>query len=152
MIYLASPFTHFYAGPEAAFIEAARIAGRLTDRGVRVFSPIVHSYPLAKYGDLDMMDPILWQHVDAPFITLCSSCFVAMMPGWLTSEGVRHEINEFEKARKPIFYLDPLTLELETTAAPRGREVVGLCTCEGEATSSAQRADVRRVPITESGK
>ena len=38
MIYLATPFTRYPFGPEAAFIEASRIAGALVKRGLNIFS------------------------------------------------------------------------------------------------------------------
>lgn len=116
--YMASPYTRYVAGPEAAFIEASRIAGQLAKQGIIVFSPIAHSHPLAVYGGVDGLDGPFWKKFDAPFITACDSLIVAMMDGWRASEGVTHEIAEFRKAGKPILYLDPATMEF---VEPMGR-------------------------------
>ncbi len=109
--YLATSYTLHPAGPEAAFIEAARIAGTLAKQGVTVFSPIAHSHPLAVYAGLDGLDGEFWKKFDAPFITVCDSLIVALMDGWQHSEGVAHEIAEFQKAGKPILWLEPATME-----------------------------------------
>jgi hypothetical protein len=108
--YLATPYTHYALGTEAAFIEASRIAGQLAEQGIIVFSPIAHSHPLAAYGGLDSLDGKFWKTFDAPFICVCDCLIIAMMDGWRASEGVTHEIAEFRKAGKPILYLDPQTM------------------------------------------
>lgn len=112
MIYLATPFSLYPMGTEAAFIEAARIAGRLTARGLNVFSPIVHSFPLAVYGDLDRFDADLWLRVDRPYLEWCDELYVATMQGWRESVGVEHEIKYFREADLPMSYVDPLTLAI----------------------------------------
>jgi hypothetical protein len=112
MIYLASPFTKYRLGIEAAFIEISRIAGRLVGRGLDVYSPIAHSYPLALHGGLDVLDQDLWTKVDAPFVAMCSELYVAKMDGWQSSSGVQHEVQEFLNAGKPIYFVDPETLDV----------------------------------------
>jgi hypothetical protein len=115
MQYLASPYTKYpqeLGGIWGAYKEAARVAGLLTKQGLEIYSPIVHSHPLAHYGKLDPLDGALWQRIDAPFLALCDECIVAMMAGWRESAGVTHEISEFRRAGKRVRYLDPVTLEI----------------------------------------
>ena len=112
MIYLASPYTKYKYGIWPAYKEAARIAGLLTKQGYQVYSPIAHSHPLAVYGGIDPLDREIWKRVDAPFLVMCSECLVAMMDGWRESAGVTFEIAEFERAGKPVRYLDPATLQI----------------------------------------
>lgn len=112
MIYLATPFTRYPFGPEAAFIEASRIAGALVKRGLNIFSPIAHSYPLSLYGGLDAMDEELWTRVDAAYLDLCSELYIARMEGWRESKGMRHEIQEFIAMGKPVSFVYPATLKI----------------------------------------
>ena len=42
---------------------------------------------------------------------------VAMLPGWETSTGVKHEIHAFIEAGKPVFFLNPADLSLHRSAA-----------------------------------
>lgn len=116
MIYLATVFTNYYLGQRAAFVEASRIAGRLVDQGLHVFSPIAHSYPLTLYGGLDPIDPVLWDRVNTPYLRDASTLYVTMMNGWKSSRGVKMEIDFFEAAGKHehIFYLNPNTLKVVT--------------------------------------
>ena len=44
LVYLALPFT---AHPEKSFEIANKVAAKLMEQGVIVFSPISHSYPIA---------------------------------------------------------------------------------------------------------
>ncbi len=115
MIYLATPFTHYPHGPEAAFIEAARIAGKLSLRGHAVFSPIAHGHAMAVHAEIDAYDAALWESINRPFVALCSECWVAMMDGWRDSDGIRQEIEDFTCADKVVRYLDPKTLRLSMT-------------------------------------
>lgn len=113
LVYLASPYTLYSRGPVAAFTEAARIAGALMRRNVRVFSPIAHGHPLSEYGSVPYFHPEIWKKQDAPFVRASDALLIATMDGWSVSEGIQHEIEEFAEAMKPIFYIDPDTLEVE---------------------------------------
>lgn len=114
--HVATPYTKYHAGIWPAYKEAARITGNLLKRGYDVFSPIVHSHPLAFYGDIDPLDHKFWMAVDAPFMAGCDALIVVTMPGWNESDGVAAEIFEFKKRGKPIFYCDPATFDLSEHA------------------------------------
>lgn len=110
--YLASPYTHYPAGMEQAFIDVAILAGRLFAIGIPTFSPIAHAYPYVKYGNLDPLDYPAWKPVQERLMDACDSLIVAHMDGWEKSVGIAHEVAYFERTEKPIFDLDPVTLVL----------------------------------------
>lgn len=112
MYYMASPYTRYHEGIWQAYKEAARIAGKLAAAGLNVYSPIVHCHPLAVYGGIDPLNHQFWMKADAPFVAICEGLIVAKMPGWQESKGVTFEVQEFVTVRKPIYFLDPATLEL----------------------------------------
>ena len=108
--YLATPYSKFPGGIKRAFVEASKLAARLMLAGVKVYSPIAHTHPLAVYGDIDPLDHYIWLPFDETMMTLASNLIVAHMHGWQESKGIKHEIEFFEKASKPIFDLDIKTL------------------------------------------
>lgn len=110
LYYLASPYTRYEHGIWPAYKEAARLAGKLALAGAQVYSPIVHSHPLAIYGEIDPLNHRFWMEVDKPFVVMCKGLIVAKMAGWEDSKGVLAEIRDF--ADRPMFYLDPVTMEL----------------------------------------
>jgi nucleoside 2-deoxyribosyltransferase len=112
-IYLASPYSRYREGPEAAWVEASRLGGELVAEGVKVFSPIAHSHSLCENNsDLDPMDIDLWMEQDDFFLDVCDALVVAMFDGWDSSHGIEQEIRYFRANKKPIHYLDPVDLEL----------------------------------------
>jgi Domain of unknown function (DUF1937) len=110
--YLATPYTKFPGGIECAFIAAAKLAARLLVSGVKVYSPIAHTHPLAVHGNLDPLDHDIWLPFDEAMMTACGALLVAHLPTWDSSKGIAHEIAFFEKAHKPIFDLDPASLKM----------------------------------------
>ena len=88
MIYLASPYTH--ADPAVRrhrFNAACRAAAVMLKKGLMVYSPIVHSTPIAACG-LDDMDHDFWMHVDRPYLEWCNMVMVLMLAGWCESRGI----------------------------------------------------------------
>lgn len=86
---------------------AVHVTAELIALGVPVFSPIVHSHPVAELGGLDPVDPDLWAKVDRPLVDAAGALIVYEAPGWRESSGVVAEIRLFKQARKPIFYIKP---------------------------------------------
>jgi hypothetical protein len=110
--YLASPYTHYFAGRDKAFSHAAKISARLRSAGLFIYSPIVHLHPLTTCHDLDPLDLTLWYPHNHVMMERCDCLIVAHMEGWDTSDGVKSEIEYFKKMDKPIFDLDPVTLSM----------------------------------------
>lgn len=126
LAYLATPYSKWPTGINDAFIEAAKLAAKLMVSGVKVYSPIAHTHPLAIYGEVDPMDHSIWLPFDEAMMQAASVLIVAHMDGWQESKGIAHEIDFFERAGKPIFDLDPDTLRMtrRKPVAPEAAPVV----------------------------
>lgn len=110
--YLATPYSKFPDGIEAAFVEAAKLTGRLLRNGVKVYSPIAHTHPVAIHGGIDPLDHDIWLPFDRAMIDASGVLIVAHLQGWDCSKGIAFEVDVFEKAGKPIFDLEPETLSM----------------------------------------
>lgn len=107
--YLASPYTKFALGQEAAFSEAAKAAAKLMAAGLVVYSPIAHSHPVATYGGLasvDALDGAFWLRQNQPMMEKMDGIIVLKLPGWEESEGVQIEIDFFRRNKKPVIFAD----------------------------------------------
>ena len=112
LAYLATPYTGYGAGINAAFEDAAALAAQLMVAGVNVYSPIAHTHPLAIHGKLDPLDHSIWIPFDEVMMAKADTLIVAHMDGWEFSIGIAHEVGVFEKAGKPIFDLWPETMKM----------------------------------------
>lgn len=110
LVYLATPYSKYPAGLEAAFVDAAKLTARLLRVGVKVYSPIAHTHPIAVHGNLDALDHSIWLPFDEAIMAKSDAMLVAKMDGWDKSIGIKHEIGVFGAAEKPIYYLDVETL------------------------------------------
>lgn len=100
--YLATPYSKYKDGIQAAFEEACRAAAYLMKMGDHVYSPIAHSHPIAMIGGLDPLDHDMWMALDEKAMRGCDGLIVLKMDGWDQSKGVGIEIDAFAKAGKPI--------------------------------------------------
>jgi hypothetical protein len=107
LIYLATPYTKYPWGIEAAAEDAARITGRLIGQRLKIFSPIVHSHYICMATGIDPLDHEFWLEVDAAHMHKADALLVVRMSGWDMSSGVNKEIKIFDEAKKPIFGIEP---------------------------------------------
>lgn len=114
LIYLATPYTRYVGGITLAFERASSLAADLIKRGLNVYSPIAHTHPIAVYGNIDPLDHGIWLNFDAVMMTKADALMVAKLHGWTESYGVRHEIEQFKSVGKPIFYLDPISMDISS--------------------------------------
>lgn len=110
--YLATPYTKYPQGIDAAYRDACTLAARLIRIGVNLYSPIAHAHGIALHGGIDALNQRLWTEIDAIFLDKCEVLIVAHMEGWEQSSGIAHEIEVFERSGRPIFDLDPQTLTM----------------------------------------
>jgi hypothetical protein len=110
LAYLATPYTVYRDGPSQAFVDACKLSGRLIRAGFKIYSPIVHTHPIAFYGSLDPLDHQFWMEFDLPMLHAADYLIVAQMRDWGKSKGIAAEVSFFEHAGKPIWDLDPLTM------------------------------------------
>lgn len=114
LLYVGTPYSKYPGGIEVAFIDACKLTARLLqDASLKVYSPIVHMHPVAMHGGIDPMDHSVWLAIDAAMMDKSDAMIVAMMPGWESSYGIRHEIQAFVEAGKPVYFLSPDDLSYE---------------------------------------
>jgi hypothetical protein len=105
LIYLCSPYTH--SAPEVReqrFEAACRATAELMRSGKSVFSPIVSSHPLCRYGL--RLDWGFWQRFDLAFLAMCDEVIVLKLSGWQESVGVQAEIAAARTLGKPVTFLE----------------------------------------------
>lgn len=112
LAYLATPYSKYSDGIEQAFVDACKLAGRLIQAGVHVYSPIAHCHPIAVHGGIDPLDQSLWLDLDSAMLHACRTLIVAHIDGWEQSSGIAHEVEFFVRRGRPIFDLDPKTLRM----------------------------------------
>ncbi|MGB6080251.1 MAG: DUF1937 family protein [Xanthobacteraceae bacterium] len=112
LIYVGSPYTKYPTGIEAAFATVCSLMGKLLAQGLNAYSPIAHTHPIAFHGRIDPLDHQFWLAYDAAMMAKSDAMIVAMMDGWEMSYGVRHEIETFQVANKPVFFLNPKSLSV----------------------------------------
>jgi hypothetical protein len=105
VIYLATPYSRYPHGLDAAHIDACLVAASLISRGLSIYSPIAHTHPIAHHGGLDKMDHAMWLQFDEAMMTASYGLIVAQLPGWEDSRGIDHEIEFFTRAGKLIDWL-----------------------------------------------
>jgi hypothetical protein len=105
--YLATPYSKFPGGLDAAFRLACEAAGLLIRAGVPVHSPIAHTHPVAIACGMDPLDHSIWLPADKPMMDAASGLIVLRAESWERSYGISVEIDEFRDAGKPILFMDP---------------------------------------------
>ncbi|MEE9598198.1 MAG: DUF1937 family protein [Acidiferrobacterales bacterium] len=104
--YVATPYSKYPEGVTAAFTEACRATAALLKHGIRVYSPIAHTHPIAIHGGLDVKDLSIWLPADRPLMQAAVGMIVVKMKGWEESTGIAHEIEAFKKAGKPVLEME----------------------------------------------
>ena len=106
MIYLSSPYTHSDSQVRGERYRAAcRQVAEMLRCGVKAFSPICHSHPLAEYGVPG--DWAFWRDYDLKFLEMCDEVWVLMLDGWDESVGVQAEITAALKMGKRVVFVEP---------------------------------------------
>lgn len=124
LYYLATPYSRYQGGDlTAAFLAACRLTADLMTAGYAIYSPIAHTHPIAMNSGLDPLDHTLWLPFDEAMMVAADALMVAQLEGWRESFGIDHEITFFRKARKPIVYLDCVTMRV--SSAPNVEAYVG---------------------------
>lgn len=111
--YLASPYSRFPHGIEAAFRLACEQTAFLIRHRVRVYSPIAHSHPVAIHGGINPYDHSIWLPADKPFMLAATGLIILRAESWEKSVGIEHERNYFALRQRPIVYMDPNILPAE---------------------------------------
>jgi hypothetical protein len=103
--YVATPYTNYADGLEAAYRDAVRNTTDLVVTGIGVFSPIVHLHPIGEAGQLGN-DPQFWNEINLRYMARCDGLVIVRMPGYRESRGVKFEHSWFRDQGKPITLID----------------------------------------------
>jgi len=103
LYYLASPYTNpDPAVRQVRFQAACEATAHLMRQRMHVFSPVVHSHPLAAYLPAGWD---FWRPVDLHFLGLCQRFIVLMLPGWRESVGVGDEIRAWTATGRAVEHM-----------------------------------------------
>lgn len=103
--YIATPYTKFEQGYEAAYDFACLVTAELMLEGLEVFSPIAHSHGIAHYLPKEVVfSHDFWMARDEPLMAGAQGIIVCMHPGWEESDGIAHEIDFFRSRGKSVMY------------------------------------------------
>jgi hypothetical protein len=116
--YLASPYSRFAGGLDAAYRLACEQTALLIRAGVPVVSPIAATHGVALHGGIDALDHAFWLAADVPLMEACTGLIMLQAPGWALSEGMRIEREAFHAAGKPIIWMTPGVVPRELLSDP----------------------------------
>lgn len=115
-IYLATPYSDdIEIVRTARFWAACAIAGRLMRGGLNVFSPIAHGHPIALVTELPT-DFGYWRAYCDAMLSGAAELWVAMMPGWQNSVGIKGETDRAQELGLHVVYYCPFEEDLEIGA------------------------------------
>ncbi len=112
LIYLASPYTLYAKGLQAAFADVTELAGKLVKQGFNILAPITYGHPLTTQGSVNAIDEKIWYPLNDAFLHKSDCLLVARMTGHQSSKGIAREIRYFEMVGKPLYFIHPETLEV----------------------------------------
>jgi nucleoside 2-deoxyribosyltransferase len=121
--YLATPYSKYPDGIEAAYELAIKAASLLLDNGVDVYSPIVHTHPLSTTGGLGPRNHEFWLRADTPFMDAARGIIVLEADGWRNSFGVAYELGRFRGKDKPVVWMKPGVVPKQSIAVYENRGV-----------------------------
>ena len=106
MIYLASPYSdEDFSVMEYRFKEVAGLTAHYLQKGLIVYSPIVHGHQLA----IDYSLPkgyVFWQKHCLGMVDAASELYVYQLDGWEESIGLADEIARAHYRGIPVKYID----------------------------------------------
>jgi hypothetical protein len=133
--YLATPYSRYPGGLDAAFRAASTQAAMLLSAGVPVFCPIAHSHPMVEFLDQAKDTHETWLGLDEHFMRAAKGLIICKLTGWESSYGVTHEAKRFGEMKKPIVFMEPGCVPAEVL--PSNRRVIGLCGYAGSGKDEA---------------
>lgn len=105
LVYLATPYSHPDPDVQQERFEQVNIAAAvLMAHGLHIYSPISHTHPIAKAGELPGTWDY-WEKYDTAILKCCKAMIVYKLQGWEVSKGVRAETVIANEMAIPVFYL-----------------------------------------------
>lgn len=105
--YLATPYSKYPGGLQAAFDMACEQTALLVKAGIPVFSPIAHTHPVAMIAGMDPLDHTIWLPCDQPMMDAASGIIMVRAESWEKSYGMKVELETFTAAGKRVVWMDP---------------------------------------------
>jgi len=107
LVYLATPYTHPDKEVQQARFEAVnKAASKLMLKGLKIFSPISHTHPIAAAGEMPTGWEF-WRDFDFAYLSHCYKIIVLKLEGWEQSVGVTAEIAMAKELGLEIEYMEP---------------------------------------------
>lgn len=107
LVYLATPYSHELSEVcEQRFHVVNRVAAKLMQSGIHIFSSISHTHPIAIDGELPKGWDF-WDRFDRLIIGMCVKMIVLRQDGWEESVGVTAELAIAREMGLPIEFMDP---------------------------------------------
>jgi nucleoside 2-deoxyribosyltransferase len=111
--YLATPYSKYPGGLEAAYLLACKQTALLIKSGVAVFCPIAHSHGPAIHGEIPLLDHDIWLPFDKTFMNTAKGMIYLTAESHDRSYGMGYELGYFINANKPVIRMAPNILPEE---------------------------------------
>ncbi len=105
--YMASPYTKYPAGEDAAFQAAAEQSALLLSCGVYVMSAITHAHPIYRAKPELGGAWETWAEMDRRLIAASCGMIVCTLESWEESKGIAAEIEFAQSIGRRIVYMVP---------------------------------------------
>lgn len=108
IVYLACPYSHRDMDVRLErFAASARTAAELIRRGMYVYSPITMTHPidLVLAEKHSSMGSDYWCDFDEAFMDVCSEMIILTIDGWKESNGIKREMQYFQKQGKLVRFV-----------------------------------------------
>jgi hypothetical protein len=98
---------------EKRFHTANRVAAKLIESGIVVFSPLSHRVPIStEFNDTITLSHEFWMLQDLPILRRCDEMLLLGLSGWKNSLGVSREMFEAMRLKIPITLIKERDIEL----------------------------------------
>tara|TARA_R110000751_G_scaffold40662_1_gene96093 strand:+ start:271 stop:642 length:372 start_codon:yes stop_codon:yes gene_type:complete len=115
MIYIASPYSGTHDEKVDRFVQVQAFCHHLFyNRGLFVYSPIVHWHPIAvkwdEYGNFEK-----YEQFDYHMLDLATDMYILCLDGWQESKGVNLEISFCHSQRKNVLAYDKASFDFSAS-------------------------------------
>ena len=105
ILYLCQPYSHDDPWVrQERYLQAIKASALLTQKGLTVYSPIMHSHPINWVGKGADDVHAFWMGLHIPFIKVCKKLLVLKLEGWDRSKGVNEEVETAHALGIPVEY------------------------------------------------
>ena len=111
-IYFAQPYTSHPIDTDQAYHDGGILLDQLRAQGLlNLYSPVSMWHGPAQTCELPKAHEY-WESENGHKLSQCCALLIAKLPGWQKSEGILWEAQIMRNLRRPIYYIDPITMVL----------------------------------------